>query len=175
MGALSSNARQLYDQPGAAVPSAGNLGVRYGLLRRGADGEYRSAPLDTTLHPGDAVRVRLEPNDAGYVYLFERDATGGWRLAATERVEPRQPSFLPAAGALQYDSPGRKELLLVLSRQEDPALAGMETAQLDALARAGDAGILHAAASSEDSAYAVETRPQTGPQRVAFEIILEYR
>jgi len=162
-------------QRATATPSARNLGVRYGLLLKGTGDEYSPVALDTVFHSGDAVRLRLEPNDTGYIYLFQRDATGGWRLASTQRVEKGQRCLLPASGALQYDQPGSKELLLVLSRQEDPSLAALDTAALDALASNAQANLLKATVSSEESGYAVDTRTQPSQQKVAFEITLEYR
>lgn len=160
---------------GATPPLARNLGVRYGLLLKGTDDEYSPVALDTVFHSGDAVRLRLEPNDSGYIYLFQRDATGGWRLASTQRVEKGQRCLLPVSGALQYDQPGSKQLLLVFSRQEDESLAALDTAELDALASNARANILKATVSSEESGYAVDTRTQASQQKVAFEITLEYR
>jgi hypothetical protein len=161
--------------PGLAAPTASNLGVRYSLLLKGADGEYAPARLGTEFHPGDSVRLRLEPNDSGYLYLFQRDSTGGWRLASTQPVARRQPCLLPASGGLQYDQPGRKDLLVVLSPREEPSLANLQTAELDALAASASADILKATVSSGESAYAVDTRPRAGQQRVAFEVTLEFR
>jgi hypothetical protein len=160
---------------GVAVPAATNLGVRYSLLLKGADGEYAPARLDTEFHPGDSIRLRLVPNDSGYLYLFQRDSAGGWRLASTVPVLRGQPCLLPATGALQYDQPGRKQLLVVLSPREEPSLASLDTAELDALAASVSAEILKATVSSGESAYAVDTRSQTGQQKVAFEITLEFR
>jgi hypothetical protein len=160
---------------GVAAPMASNLGVRYSLLLKSADGEYAPTRLGTQFHPGDSVRLRLEPNDSGYLYLFERDATGGWRLASTQRVARGQPCLLPASGALHDEQPGRKDLLVVLSPREEPSLAGLQTAELDALAASASADLLKATVSSGESAYAVDTRPRAGQQRVAFEITLEFR
>ena len=160
---------------GAAFPAARNLGVRYSLLLKSEDGQYAPARLDTQFHPGDSVRLRIEPNDNGYVYLFQRDSAGGWRLASTQGVLRGQPCLLPASGALQYDQPGRKELLVVLSPREEPSLATLDTAELDTLAASASADILKSTVSSGESAYAVDTRPQGGQQKVAFEITLEFR
>jgi hypothetical protein len=160
---------------GVVIPAASNLGVRYSLLLRGVDGEYAPARLDTEFHPGDSVRLRFEPNDSGYLYLFQRDSAGGWRLASTQRVLRGQACLLPATGALHYDQPGRKELLVVLSPREEPSLASLETAELDALAASVSGDILKATVSSGESAYAVDMRPQAGLQKVAFEITLEFR
>jgi Domain of unknown function (DUF4384) len=178
-GALPQ-ARAKMTRAGAAVPAVGNLGVEYSLMLKGADGEYAPARLDTEFHhtdlqPGDSVRLRLVPNDSGYVYLFLRDSTGGWRLTSTQRVARAQPTLLPTRGALQYDQPGRKELLVVLSTQEDPSLASLDTAELDALASSVSADILKATVSSGESGYAVDTRLRAGQQKVAFEITLEFR
>ena len=183
MGSLADalpRARAKMARTALAVPTATNLGVRYSLMLKGADGEYAPVRLDTEfrhtdLQPGDAVRLRLEPNDSGFVYLFQRDATGVWRLAAAKRVAKAQPTLLPESGALQYEQPGRKELLVVLSPQEDPSLATLNTADLDALASSASADILKATVSSGESAYAVDTRLRAGQQKVAFEITLEFR
>jgi len=174
-GRLSAMREPTLQRATARPPLARNLGVRYGLLLKGTNDEYSPVALNTVFHSGDAVRLRLEPNDSGYLYLFQRDATGGWRLASTQRVEKGQRCLLPASGALQYDQPGSKELLLVLSRQEDPSLAALDTAALDALASNARANILKATVSSEESGYAVDTRAQASQQKVAFEITLEYR
>jgi hypothetical protein len=160
---------------GAPSPLASNLGLRYSLLVRGSDGAYAPARLETVFHVGDEVRLRLEPNDTGYVYLFQRDSTGGLRLAFTQRVQRGQASELPAGGALRYDEPGRKQLLLVFSRRPQPELAGLGTPELDALASGARSHILQAAASSDESAYVVDARLQPAEQKVAFEITLEYR
>jgi hypothetical protein len=157
-----------------AVAAASNLGVRYSLLLKGADGEYAPARLDTEFHSGDSLRLRLEPNDSGYVYLFQRDSAGGWRLASTQRVFRGQPCVLPESGALQYDQPGRKELLVVLSPREQPSLGSLETTELDALADSVSADILKATVPGGEAAYAVDTRPQAGQQKVAFKITLEF-
>jgi len=65
--------------------------------------------------------------------------------------------------------------LVVLSPQEDPSLATLNTADLDALASSASADILKATVSSGESAYAVDTRLRAGQQKVAFEITLEFR
>ena len=75
---------------------------------------------------------------------------------------------------MQYDRPGRKELLVVLSPREESSLASLQTAELDAMAASASADILKATVSSGESAYAVDTRPQAGQQKVAFEITLEF-
>jgi hypothetical protein len=46
------------------------LGLRYAVLRRGVDGNYFDVPLDTVFAAGETVRVRIEANEAGYLYVL---------------------------------------------------------------------------------------------------------
>jgi len=177
--AMGSSAGALARMRATVAPAAASpvrhLGVRYGLLLKGADGEYAPARLDTEFHMGDSVRLRLEPNDNGYLYLFDRDATGGWHLASTQRALRGQPCLLPASGALQYGQPGRKELLVILLPSEQPSLTNLESAELDALAASARGDILTATVPGSESAYVVDARVQAGRQEVVFKIMLAFR
>jgi hypothetical protein len=168
LGGLASKTEM--KRASAAAPAPGNLGVRYGLLVKRPDGDFVPARLDAILQPGDAVRLRIEPNNNGYAYLFQRDPSGGWRLASSRRVERGRQCLLPEQGALQYEEPGHKELLLVLSRQPAPELASF-TEAVEALASSARGNLLRSAAT----AYAVDTRLPATQHKVAFEIDLEYR
>jgi hypothetical protein len=152
-----------------------NLGVRYSLVSRGPDGEYVPARLDAVFGLGDAVRLRVEPSDSGYAYLFQRDANGGLRLVSTERVDKGRARDIPANSALRFDEPGAKQLLLVFSRRQQPELAALATTELDAMAFRERSHILQTSASSEDSAYVEDARIEPTEQKVAVEINLEVR
>ena len=175
---LSGPARELYDRPKVRMAkharsvAATNLGVRYNLLLKDTFGEFIPVRLDSVFHPGDAVRVGLIPNDNGYAYLFQHDPSGEWHLGSSQQVTRGQQAFLPANDALQYDEPGRKELLLVISRHQESQL---EPAELDALAAGAGKNILNAAVLTQENAYAVDTRAEPDQQKVAFQIALDYR
>lgn len=118
-----------------AAPSvAANLAVEYTLLLKDADDVYSPVPSSAVFHAGDSVRLQVEPSEAGYIYLFQRDATAGWNLVASQRAEKAQRYVLPPTGGLRSDVPGQLELLLVLSRLEQPAFAVAQSADVDALA-----------------------------------------
>ena len=118
----------------ARTSKAANLAVEYTLLLKDADGAYSPVPSDTVFHVGESVRLQVEPSEAGYIYLFQRgDATAGWMLVASQRGERAQRYELPSTGGLQSDMPAQLELLLLLSRQEQPAFATPQTADGDAL------------------------------------------
>jgi hypothetical protein len=98
----------------ARASAAANLAVEYTLLLKDADGAYSPVPSN--------------------IYLFQRgDATADWKLVASQRVERAQGYELPSTGGLQSDMPAQLELLLLLSRQEQPAFATPQTADGDAL------------------------------------------
>ena len=118
-----------------AAPSvAVKLAVEYSLLLKDADGAYAPVPSSTVFHAGDSVRLQVAPSEAGYIYLFQHDATAGWNLVTSQRVEKAQLYVLPSTGGLRSDVPARLELLLVLSRLEQPTFATPQTADVDALA-----------------------------------------
>lgn len=110
----------------AKAKSSGALVVKppvaYALLVEDGDGTYAPAPPGAVFHPGDSVRLRIEPPDAGFVYLFRHDTSPQspvpWTLIESAPVAKGQPCVLPSIGAVQPDKPVRIELLLVFSRVE---------------------------------------------------------
>jgi hypothetical protein len=105
----------------AAAKIAGEMaarpGVGYALLLKDAGGAYSPVPSGTVFHAGDSVRLQIEPSEAGYVYLFQRNASG-WDPLVSQRVEKAQVYTLPSTGGLESDIPAQLQLLLVLSQLE---------------------------------------------------------
>jgi hypothetical protein len=108
--------------------------IEYTLLLKDADGAYSPVPPGSVFHTGDSVRIQVLPRLPGYIYLFERDPSGGWKLVTGQRVETAQRYMLGATDDFQSNTPARLELLLVLSPREQPAFAAPQTADVDALA-----------------------------------------
>src|ERR1022692_2115071 len=103
--------------------------------------EIRCASRSRPARPGTSIcssttqpGLQVAPSEAGYIYLFQHDATAGWNLVTSQRVEKAQLYVLPSTGGLRSDVPARLELLLVLSRLEQPTFATPQTADVDALA-----------------------------------------
>jgi hypothetical protein len=118
----------------AKASARAGLAVPYTLLLKDADGAYSPVPADTVFHTGDSVRLQVEPGAPGYVYLFQRDAaTAGWKLVTNQRVENAQRCVLPGTGGIESDVPAQLELLLVRTRQQQPAPVTPETAEAGAL------------------------------------------
>ena len=115
-GAVASGFAPMAPLPKArAAALAGRLAVEYTLLLKGTDGEYSPVPSGTVFHPGDSVRLQTDANEAGYIYLFQRNASAGWDLVERQPVEKGQRCVLPSTGGLQSDTPATLELLLVRS------------------------------------------------------------
>jgi hypothetical protein len=158
-----------------ARPAAARLAVEYTLLLKDAGGVYTPVPSGTVFHAGDSVRLQVAPSEAGYIYLFQRNATAGWNLVAGQRVEKAQRYALPSTGALLSDQPAQRELLLVLSRLEQTAFAAPQTSDIDALAAGASSLSAAATAPADFSAHLVDTRQAVGVPQASFKITIEYR
>jgi hypothetical protein len=79
--------------------------LQWSLLRRQSGGEFVAADAGD-LQAGDAVRLRLESKDAGYVYVVEKEA-----VLASSRVEAGK----PFDAAIESHGPGRRDLALWFS------------------------------------------------------------
>lgn len=103
------------------------LGLRYSLLLRGADGSYTETSPDTTFHSGDQLRLSIMSNEPGYLYVIQQGSSGNWSPifpipnagANSNRVEPGTPSQVPGGtGSFKFDPhPGMEKLFVVLSRE----------------------------------------------------------
>jgi hypothetical protein len=110
----------------AKAKSSGALAIKpplaYTLLLEDGDGTYSPAPPGTVFHPGDSVRLRIEPPDAGFLYLLRHEASPQapipWTLIESAPVAKGQTCVLPSIAGFQSDKPVRMELLLVFSRVE---------------------------------------------------------
>ena len=121
---------------GAAVIRAGYvakpLGLRYSILRNGGEGDYREVPPDTVFRSGDRIRVAVEVNDPGYLYIAMKGASGTWRVlfptadidGGNNRVESGRQFVIPSApGRFAFDQqPGEERIFIVLARQPEPSL-----------------------------------------------------
>ncbi len=103
------------------------LGLRYSLLLRGADGNYTETSTDTIFHHKDHVRLSIMSNEPGYLYVIQQGSSGNWSPIFpapnagpdANRVEPGSPHQIPgAADAFEIDNhPGTEKLFVVLSRE----------------------------------------------------------
>ena len=109
------------------------LGLRYTLLKKKGE-EQAEADADSTFHAGDRIRLAVEANDDGYLYVVNRGSSGTWKLLfpspeikdGDNRVQKRVRYEIPAGYTFTFDEQaGEEKLFIVLSRQPEPDLEGL--------------------------------------------------
>jgi len=109
------------------------LGLRYSILKRTSDGQTEIA-ADTLFHAGDRIRLGVETNDDGYLYVVNRGSSGTWKVLfpsaeikdGDNRIQRRVRYEVPSGYTFTFDEqPGEEKLFVVLSRQPEPDLEGL--------------------------------------------------
>lgn len=118
----------------AYVPGEAPLGLRYALVQV-VNGAEREVNPQSTFHSGDMVRVKLEGNRDGYLYVIARGSSGNWKPlfpapdinGGENRVAPHHRYTLPSSTqAFTFDEqPGEERLFLIYSAQPIPDIETM--------------------------------------------------
>ena len=108
------------------------LGLRYSFLRNAGGDEYREVDPDTVFHSGDRIRVAVQSNGEGDLYIVMKSASGTWKVLfpsagiadGSNRVAAgRQTLIPPPPDRFAFDEQaGEERLFIVLSRQPEPSL-----------------------------------------------------
>ncbi len=118
----------------AYVQNETPLGLRYALVQVVNAAEREVSP-QSTFHSGDMVRVKIEGNRNGYLYVIARGSSGNWKplfpsLRHQRRRKPR--SAAPAlhsafrSQAFTFDEqPGEERLFLIYSVEPIPDIGSM--------------------------------------------------
>jgi hypothetical protein len=110
----------------SAVP----LGVRYSILKR-QGGQFGEVDPESTFRSGDAIRVSVEANDTGFLYIVMQGTSGNWRLlfpspeidSGNNRVVRNRRYEIPSRNAFVFDEQaGTEKLFLVLTRRPESDL-----------------------------------------------------
>jgi Domain of unknown function (DUF4384) len=122
-------------QPGAHTVAAAAvpLGLRYALLRRDEAGRFQEVPPDTTFHSGDRIRIKVDVNSSGYLYVVTQGSSGTWTLlfpskqvdGGSNHVQKGEPRQIPPGDQGQFafdEKAGTEKLFIVLTRQPQPDL-----------------------------------------------------
>lgn len=100
------------------------LGIRYSILKR-EGGEMNEVAPDAVYHAGDKIRLRIEVNDDGYLYIVNRGSSGTWKplfpaaeiAGGDNRVRRGRAYEVPAGYVFTFDeTPGEEKLFVVFSR-----------------------------------------------------------
>lgn len=101
------------------------IGLGYTLFIRDAEGRGVRVEPTREFRNGDYVRLALEPNIDGYIYIFDRSEGvmiyPDWQLADGENwIEAHVPIEIPASGEGWYEfrgKPGRVRIYVVVTRE----------------------------------------------------------
>jgi hypothetical protein len=137
-----------------------SLGVRVSLLR----GDEEVA-VSTVLNTGESVRLKVIPNEDGFLYIAARDGNA-WKMVASGPAQRLKPFETPA---LAFEGSGAKQLYVMLSRQA-------RTLTPEAIAGLSRVNLVETMAAQDHATYAVAGALQGGPpQQVVQPITLTYR
>lgn len=114
--------------PGAAVEAASmpHLGFRYTVaLVNQTSGKAESVDPDRDFHKGECVRIELESNQSGYLYVLSKQSSGTWlplfpspeMPGESNVIDPGQKVRAPKDYCFEIgDPPGTETLFVALSR-----------------------------------------------------------
>ncbi len=123
------------------VPAAGNavhyqtvavtsvpLALRYSLLKLD-EGTYREVDPNSIFRSGDKIRIEVESNDAGFLYIVQQGSSKTWQAlfpnseidGGNNRIAAGQRYTLPGGARFTFDEqPGAERLFVILTRQPEP-------------------------------------------------------
>ena len=52
------------------------LGLRYAMMKRDASGNYVEVDPDTSFRSGDRIRIKVDANTSGYLYVVTQGSSG---------------------------------------------------------------------------------------------------
>lgn len=110
---------------------ATNLGLRYSIVDGNTGSEIDPAKV---FHNGDIVRLKLQANSSGYLYVLNQGSSGKWQVLFpsaevvnnNNRIEASQVREIPMGQNFEfYADPGLERLFVVLSREREPDMENL--------------------------------------------------
>lgn len=113
----------------ASIP----LGLRYAVLKRDTNGQYNEVDPDTNFRSGDRIRLKVDANTSGYLYVVMQGSSGTWKLlfpsaevaGGSNHVSKGESRQIPSGERGQFvfdEQAGNEKLFIVLTRQPEPDL-----------------------------------------------------
>lgn len=107
------------------------LALKYRILKRTEEGRYDEVDTDTVFRSGDKIRVSVESNDNGYLYIVQQGSSKTWNLlfpnseidSGSNHIQRNREYDLPGGGRFTFDEqPGVERLFVILTRKPEPDL-----------------------------------------------------
>jgi len=109
------------------------LGLRYSILKR-EGGESTEVAPGAVFRSGDRIRLRVEANADGFLYIVHRGSSGVWKplfpssevAGGSNKIEKGKSYEIPSGFVFTFDEqPGEEKLFIVLSRRTEADLDGL--------------------------------------------------
>jgi hypothetical protein len=107
--------------------------LKYTILEKSGD-DMIEVPADTVFHAGDRIRISIETNQPGFLYIINRGSSGMWQPLfpsadvdnGSNHVDGFRDYLLPPKSRMVFDeTTGTERLFLVFSREPEQNLDRM--------------------------------------------------
>lgn len=160
----------------ASVP----LGLRYAVLKRDASGQYNEVDPDTSFRSGDRIRLKVDANTSGYLYVVMRGSSGTWKLlfpsaevaGGSNHVSKGESRQIPSGERGQFvfdEQAGNEKLFIVLTRQPEPDLDKLIYSMGGTVTKDGSRSLVAQASLGDD--VVSKLRTQVNSRDLVFEKI----
>jgi Domain of unknown function (DUF4384) len=179
------------------------LGLRYAVLKRDSGGQFQEIDPDTSFRSADRIRLKVDANTSGYLYVVMQGSSGTWKLlfpsaevaGGSNLVRKGESRQIPPGNSGQFvfdEQAGNEKLFIVLTRQPEPdldkliysmggtkALVAQASVQDDVVTKlrgqvASRDLVFEKVDSSENAAYVVN--PSSAPDaRLVVDVALKHK
>ena len=179
------------------------LGLRYAVLKRDTGGQFQEIDPDTSFRSGDRIRLKVDANTSGYLYVVMQGSSGTWKLlfpsaevaGGSNLVHKGESRQIPPGNTGQFvfdEQAGNEKLFIVLTRQPEAdldkliysmggtkALVAQASVQDDVVTKlrgqvAARDLVFEKVDSSENAAYVVN--PSSAPDaRLVVDVALKHK
>jgi len=158
----------------ASVP----LGLRYAVLKRDEGGQYSEVDPDTSFRSGDRIRLKVDANTSGYLYVVMRGSSGTWKLlfpstevaGGSNLVHKGESRQIPSGERGQFvfdEQAGNEKLFIVLTRQPEPDLDKLIYSMGGTVTKDGSRSLVAQASLGDD--VVSKLRAQVNSRDLVFE------
>lgn len=109
------------------------LGMRYAVLRRSGSGRFVEVDPESTFHSGDRIRLEVQANSTGFLYVVAQGSSGNWQVLFPSRdvaggnneIQRGEVRQVPSGDRGQFvfdEQAGTEKLFFVFTRQPEESL-----------------------------------------------------
>ena len=186
-GSSKNGAQQIGAKSDKTMSTPRPLGLRYSILKQ-VGGQTVEVDPESVFHSGDRIRLSVQANDTGFLYIVLRGSSGKWTplfpskeiMSGNNKVE-RGGSYEIPLGSVWFafdEQAGTERLFIVLARQPEPDFEKLvqalrqdtpqEAAKTTPATPAADEGSVQVVSSLDDATVG-KVRGQVRSRDLVFE------